>query len=59
MARPAVHEGELAAIAETAERLVVVIEQLGKFRVEPLGLGKIYNNIPDYLLVWPFGYTKK
>ena len=27
--------------------------------VEPLGLGKIYNNIRDYLLVWPFGYVKK
>ena len=27
--------------------------------VEPLGLGKIYSNIRDYLLVWPFGYVKK
>ena len=27
--------------------------------VEPLGLGKIYGNIRDYLLVWPFGYVKK
>jgi branched-chain amino acid transport system permease protein len=27
--------------------------------IEPLGLGKIYNNLRDYLLVWPFGYVKK
>ncbi|MBS0530606.1 MAG: branched-chain amino acid ABC transporter permease [Proteobacteria bacterium] len=27
--------------------------------IEPLGLGKIYSNIRDYLLVWPFGYVKK
>jgi branched-chain amino acid transport system permease protein len=27
--------------------------------VEPLGLGKIYKNVRDYLLVWPFGYVKK
>ena len=27
--------------------------------IEPLGLGKIYKNLRDYLLVWPFGYVKK
>jgi branched-chain amino acid transport system permease protein len=27
--------------------------------IEPLGLGKIYSNVRDYLLVWPFGYVKK
>lgn len=27
--------------------------------IEPLGLGKIYGNVRDYLLVWPFGYVKK
>ncbi|WP_373085030.1 branched-chain amino acid ABC transporter permease [Sneathiella sp.] len=27
--------------------------------VEPLGLGKIYSNIRDYLLVWPFDQIKK
>lgn len=32
---------------------------IGFLLVEPLGLGKIYNNIRDYLLVWPFGYVKK
>lgn len=32
---------------------------VGFLLVEPLGLGKIYNNIRDYLLVWPFGYVKK
>lgn len=32
---------------------------IGFLLIEPLGLGKIYNNIRDYLLVWPFGYLKK
>ncbi len=32
---------------------------IGFLLVEPLGLGKIYNNVRDYLLVWPFGYVKK
>lgn len=27
--------------------------------IEPLGLGKIYRNIRDYLLVWPFDQMKK
>jgi branched-chain amino acid transport system permease protein len=32
---------------------------IGFLLIEPLGLGKIYNNIREYLLVWPFGYVKK
>lgn len=32
---------------------------VGFLIIEPLGLGKIYANIRDYLLVWPFGYVKK
>ena len=32
---------------------------IGFLLIEPLGLGKIYNNVRDYLLVWPFGYVKK
>ncbi|MBJ7403193.1 MAG: branched-chain amino acid ABC transporter permease [Bradyrhizobium sp.] len=32
---------------------------IGFLLVEPLGLGKIYKNVRDYLLVWPFGYVKK
>lgn len=32
---------------------------IGFLLVEPLGLGKIYGNVRDYLLVWPFGYVKK
>ncbi|HVV40839.1 MAG TPA: branched-chain amino acid ABC transporter permease [Nitrobacter sp.] len=32
---------------------------IGFLLLEPLGLGKIYGNIRDYLLVWPFGYVKK
>lgn len=27
--------------------------------VEPLGLAKVYDNVRNYLLVWPFGYTRK
>jgi len=27
--------------------------------VEPMGLGKLYNNLRNYLLVWPFGYARK
>lgn len=27
--------------------------------IEPLGLGKLYSNVRDYFLVWPFGYVKK
>lgn len=27
--------------------------------VEPLGLAKIYDNVRNYLLVWPFGYTRR
>jgi branched-chain amino acid transport system permease protein len=27
--------------------------------VEPMGLGKMYANLRNYLLVWPFGYARK
>lgn len=27
--------------------------------VEPMGLGKMYANARNYLLVWPFGYARK
>ncbi len=27
--------------------------------VEPMGLGKMYSNARNYLLVWPFGYSRK
>jgi len=27
--------------------------------VEPMGLGKLYGNVRNYLLVWPFGYARK
>jgi len=27
--------------------------------IEPLGLGKLYGNVRNYLMVWPFGYTRK
>ena len=27
--------------------------------VEPMGLGKMYGNLRNYLLVWPFGYARK
>jgi branched-chain amino acid transport system permease protein len=27
--------------------------------IEPMGLGKMYGNVRNYLLVWPFGYARK
>jgi branched-chain amino acid transport system permease protein len=27
--------------------------------IEPMGLGKLYANLRNYLLVWPFGYARK
>ncbi len=27
--------------------------------VEPMGLGKLYGNVRNYLMVWPFGYSRK
>jgi branched-chain amino acid transport system permease protein len=27
--------------------------------VEPLGLAKIYDNVRNYFLVWPFGYARR
>jgi branched-chain amino acid transport system permease protein len=27
--------------------------------IEPMGLGKLYGNVRNYLLVWPFGYVRK
>ena len=27
--------------------------------IEPMGLGKLYDNLRNYLLVWPFGYVRK
>ncbi|RZI66883.1 MAG: branched-chain amino acid ABC transporter permease, partial [Variovorax sp.] len=27
--------------------------------IEPMGLGKLYANVRNYLLVWPFGYVRK
>jgi branched-chain amino acid transport system permease protein len=27
--------------------------------IEPLGLGKLYGNIRDYLMVWPFDQFRK
>lgn len=27
--------------------------------VEPMGLGKLYGNVRNYLLLWPFGYARK
>ena len=27
--------------------------------VEPMGLGKLYNNLRTYMLLWPFGYARK
>lgn len=27
--------------------------------IEPMGLGKMYTNVRNYFLVWPFGYARK
>lgn len=27
--------------------------------IEPMGLGKLYGNVRNYLMLWPFGYTRK
>lgn len=27
--------------------------------LEPMGLGKLYGNVRNYLMLWPFGYTRK
>ncbi|MFT3820202.1 MAG: branched-chain amino acid ABC transporter permease [Rubrivivax sp.] len=27
--------------------------------IEPMGLGKLYANVRNYLMVWPFGYARK
>jgi branched-chain amino acid transport system permease protein len=27
--------------------------------IEPMGLGKLYANLRNYLMVWPFGYARK
>jgi branched-chain amino acid transport system permease protein len=27
--------------------------------VEPMGLGKLYANVRNYLMLWPFGYSRK
>ena len=32
---------------------------IGFLLVEPMGLGKLYANLRNYLLVWPFGYMRK
>jgi len=32
---------------------------IGFLLVEPMGLGKLYANLRNYLLVWPFGYARK
>jgi branched-chain amino acid transport system permease protein len=32
---------------------------IGVLLVEPMGLGKLYANIRNYLIFWPFGYARK
>jgi branched-chain amino acid transport system permease protein len=32
---------------------------IGFLLVEPMGLGKLYGNVRNYLLVWPFGYARR
>jgi branched-chain amino acid transport system permease protein len=32
---------------------------IGFLIIEPLGLGKLYANVRTYLMLWPFGYSRK
>ena len=32
---------------------------IGFLLIEPMGLGKLYANVRNYLLVWPFGYARR
>ncbi|MBE7417864.1 MAG: branched-chain amino acid ABC transporter permease [Ideonella sp.] len=32
---------------------------IGFLLLEPMGLGKLYGNVRNYLMVWPFGYARK
>ena len=45
----------LAHIPNAAYGALIVIFLI----VEPLGLGKLYANIRDYLMVWPFDQLRK
>jgi branched-chain amino acid transport system permease protein len=45
----------LAHIPEAVYGALIIIVLL----VEPMGLGKLYANVRNYLLVWPFGYARK
>lgn len=45
----------LAHLAQAFYGIVIIAVLL----IEPLGLGKIYQNLRDYFLVWPFAYAKK
>ncbi len=45
----------LAHIPNAAYGALIVIFLM----VEPLGLGKLYANVRDYLMVWPFDQLKK
>lgn len=45
----------LAHIPHVVYGAVIVLVLL----IEPMGLGKIYRNIRDYLMVWPYGYLRK
>ena len=39
--------------------LIYGILIIGFLLYEPLGLAKIYDNLRKYLMVWPFGYSKR
>jgi branched-chain amino acid transport system permease protein len=45
----------LAHIPHVVYGALIVIVLL----IEPMGLGKLYGNVRNYLLVWPFGYVRK
>src|SRR4051812_29837481 len=45
----------LAHIPNAAYGALIIVFLL----IEPMGLGKMYANVRNYLLVWPFGYARK
>ncbi len=53
---------EVAVPSSTLANLPLVLYGgliVGFLLIEPLGLAKVYDNVRNYLLVWPFGYARK
>lgn len=60
--RAATAASGLAIPAATLANLPLVLYGgliIGFLLIEPLGLAKVYDNVRNYLVVWPFGYARK